>query len=433
MRNNFLKWFFEKAQPMPGGNASFIDMPSGKPNRTIKAYMTEGYAQNVVVYRAINQVAAIATAEIEAVKGDDEETLVPDAPLLKLLQRPNPMQDGRAFLKKYIISLLVTGEAFVLRVGPKNGPPKQLWILPSECMTVEPGTSGLPIRYVYEVDRKKTVYPVHQMTGESDIMHHKFPNPNNIWRGMSPLEAAAYSVDIHNHGSQWNNALLKNSGRVSMVLMDKSTTSPDEGKIAKMRKYIMEVLAGPSNAGKLPYLFGGMELKELGKTAKDMDFIQGQDISARNIASAFGVPFPLVVPDSATYNNQKEAREMLWEDTNIPLAEDILGHFNHWLGAVFGDGATLRLNEDSITALEGKRERKYERMIKAVQGGVLDASEARVELGWPEEFPDGAMVEEDEAKAVAMTLARAGHKEDEIKRILVEDFNFNLPESTPDA
>ena len=44
-------------------------------------------------------------------------------------------------------------------------------------------------------------------------------HPDNDHYGMSPLEAAAIGIDIHNASGAWNKALLDNSARPSGALV----------------------------------------------------------------------------------------------------------------------------------------------------------------------------------------------------------------------
>jgi phage portal protein BeeE len=76
-------------------------------------------------------------------------------------------------------------------------------------------------------------------------------------------------------------------------------------------------------------LEGDFDWKEMGLSPKDLDFIEGKNISAREISQAFGVPPMLVgISGDATFANYKEARYHLWEDTIIPLMEFLIAELN---------------------------------------------------------------------------------------------------------
>ena len=51
------------------------------------------------------------------------------------------------------------------------------------------------------------------------VLHLALFHPLDDHYGMSPLEAAATSLDIHNAAAQWNKALLDNAARPSGALV----------------------------------------------------------------------------------------------------------------------------------------------------------------------------------------------------------------------
>ena len=57
------------------------------------------------------------------------------------------------------------------------------------------------------------------MTGRSTVLHLKTFNPLNDWYGLSPIEAAAYSIDQHNQAGAWNQAMLQNGARPSGAIV----------------------------------------------------------------------------------------------------------------------------------------------------------------------------------------------------------------------
>ncbi len=120
---------------------------------------------------------------------------------------------------------------------------------------------------------------------------------------------------------------------------------------------VSENFTGSVNAGKPMILEGGLDWKEISLSPKDMDFIEGKNSAARDIALAFGVPPQLLgIPGDNTYSNLVEARTALWEQTIIPLAENTIDHISKWLAKLCGENYTLKLDKDNIPAIASKRE-----------------------------------------------------------------------------
>ena len=101
-----------------------------------------------------------------------------------------------------------------------------------------------------------------------------------------------------------------------------------------------------------------------------------------------GVPLPLIDNDASTFNNLEQAKERLYTDTVIPIMREVLASLNNWLLPRYGDGLELRLDLDTIPALEALRERMFQRAVTAYREGLLTIQEARVLMGYEPE-PDG--------------------------------------------
>src|SRR5437868_593303 len=114
-------------------------------------------------------------------------------------------------------------------------------------------------------------------------------------------------------------------------------------------------------------------------TPKDMDFIEAKNSSARDIALAFGVPPQLLgIPGDNTYANLQEARLALWEQTILPLLENVTDALNNWLVPMFDTSLELGLDQDAIPVLAAKRDAYWERISKA---DFLSDDEKRTLLG----------------------------------------------------
>ena len=109
-------------------------------------------------------------------------------------------------------------------------------------------------------------------------------------------------------------------------------------------------------------------------------FINGKNLSAREIAQAYGVPPMLVgVPGDATFSNYKEARFHLWEDTILPLLDHLTDEFNLWLAPQFEKGLKLSYDIDRIPALAQRREEAWAKIAGA---HFLTINEKRRAVGY---------------------------------------------------
>jgi HK97 family phage portal protein len=426
-----MKWPFGKTEikENPVGKAYLHSNSLGHEKKDKKVLAKEGYAYNVVVYRAIDEIVkGLSDITIEVKLGNE---LQENHPALKLLNDPNPMQGMGQFLKNIFIDYLINGEMFVAGYPlSTTKPPSELWPLNPLEMTVRPGKGGIPSAYVHmEKSDKETVFPVGAITGESDVFYMKMYNPLNYWRGLSPLEAAALAGDTHNAGMVWNYSLLNNGARPSGIVQFES--SPSGEVLARLKEFFKRQIQGAKNAGEIPILTGGAKWQSVDNSPKDMDYIKTMKEMTKYIASAFGVPLPLVDNDSSSYNNMEQAKERLWTDTIIPLLDEFLDSFGKWLLPRYGENLEFCANLDSVQALEGVRTRRYNRMVDAASKGVITIDEARVAIGYD---PMGGIAESllvpssmipldfsdipDEERSLALSMQSMGYSKKEIEEAI---------------
>jgi HK97 family phage portal protein len=351
--------------------------------RRYECLADEGYRKNVIAYRCIRLISQTAAAVPWALYKNRER--VEEHPLLTLLRRPNPMQGGAELLESVFGFSLIAGNSYLEAVGPGQGLPRELWALRPDRMQVIPGAGGVPEAYRYTVGGKSKDFPVDPVTGRAPVLHIKSFHPLDDWYGMSPLEAAAVSIDQHNDAAKWNAALLQTSGRPSgaLVYRPPHADAPDtltEEQRGTLRQELEQFFSGADNAGRPLVLEGGLDWKEMSLSPKDMDWLAGKDVSAREIALAFHVPAQLIgIEGSLTFSNFEQARLALFDDAVLPLLGHVRDEFNNWLTPQFGDGLHLDFDTDKIEALGPRRQQVWERLTKA---DFLTANEKRAALGF---------------------------------------------------
>jgi len=336
----------------------------------------EGYCENVIVYRAVTLIARnLASVPWRLQEGNKR---LDRHPLLTLMQQPNASQTGVSFLEALTSHLLLAGNAYVeLSTTDKNL--LQCYLLRPDRVQVVP-QEGEP-HYLYGVGDNRRVIQRSPSSLLSPLLHLKMFHPLNDWYGMSAIEAAASSIDQHNEVGHHNLSLMQNGGRPSGALILKGEHGTlSEEDYQTLREEIRTVFQGSQNAGRIIFLEGDMKWQEMGVSPKDLDFVSGKYLSAREIAQAFGVPAMLVgVPGDATFANYREARLHLWEDTILPLLDKILSEMNQWLCPLYGETLQFSYDLENIPALVVRRESLWARMEGC---SFLTNDEKRAALGY---------------------------------------------------
>ena len=386
--DNIRNLFKAEEKQAPSNMVGYFGVGSGDAkNYKYQDLAKEGYLKNAIVYRCVNEISKGAGAVDFMLKNND--MMVEEHPLLDLLNRPNPLQSSSEFFNSLFGFLLLSGNAYILKVGSEVGSPRELHLLRPDRIQIKGGGKPIPDRYEYIVNgRVQNVFDVDQDTGSSEIKHIKLWNPLDDYYGCSPLQAAAEEVDQHNLSSKHNINLLNNGARPSGAVIFKP--KDDQGFAVNLtesqRQQLLTDLnnrfVGSGNAGRPMLLEGDFDWKEMGLSPKDMDFINLKHMSATDIALCFGVPSQLVgVPDSQTYSNIAEARLALYEETIIPHLKLIQSDLNEWLVPMFSEELEFCYDIDGIPALAERKRKTYENITSAVNTGIMTRNEAREIIG----------------------------------------------------
>jgi phage portal protein BeeE len=192
---NILKALFSAPQAKASRTAHLIAFDSGGrarwTPRDYAALAREGYIGNAIVHRAVKLVAeSVAAVTYLAYEGD---TAREPHPLAALVARPNPSQDGAAFLEAVCAHLLLAGNAYIEAVTI-DGAVRELYALRPDRMRVVPGADGWPVAYEYAVGGRTLRFE--QGTPLPPILHLAQFHPLDDHYGLSSLEAAAVAVEL---------------------------------------------------------------------------------------------------------------------------------------------------------------------------------------------------------------------------------------------
>jgi HK97 family phage portal protein len=378
MLNTITRWFQAppeaKASLAPNSVALYV---SGAPVWTPRDYAAlsrEGFQKNAIVHRAVRMVAeAAASLPLTLL---EQGRAVSQHPVLALLARPNSREGGQRFLESVYGHLMVSGNAY-LELIFLDGLPRELHALRPDRMRIVPGGDGWPSAYEYGVGSRTIRF---SQTGDvPPILHLRQFHPADDYYGLSPMEAAATALDIHNAAASWNKALLDNAARPSgaLVVAGHALT---ELQFNRLKSELDSNYQGSANAGRPLLLEGGLDWKPLSLSPKDMDFVEAKASAAHDIALAFGVP-PLLLglPGDNTHANYAEANRAFYRQTVIPLVKRTAEALVHWLSPAYRADLVLEPDLDAIEALASERESLWRRVSAA---DFLSEDEKREAVGY---------------------------------------------------
>lgn len=342
------------AEHKSGGQSLFAMTGLGDASwsrRSFPHLANEGFVKNPVVHRCVRLITESAT-RVPLVAEEGGRRLS-EHPVLQLLRQPNPRQAGGELLEAVYAFLQTAGNAY-LEAAIVEGEVRGLYCLRPDRMRVVTGRDGWPRAYAYTAGGR-TVELSQGPAPIPRVLHLALFHPLDDHYGLSPLEAAAQSLDIHNAAGRWNKALLDNAARPSGALVYSGAANLTADQFERLKGELERAFSGAANAGRPMVLEGGLDWKGLSHSPRDMDFIELKHMAAREIALAFGVPPMLLgIPGDNTYANLAEANRAFWRQTVIPLVRRVADDLSFWLAPAFG-GVTLVADLDGVEALAEDR------------------------------------------------------------------------------
>lgn len=308
----------------------------------------EGYSALTWVYRCIRKRGeAIGSVPWKTfrVGSDGTSTPLPNHPLEKLVNRPNPYQDRKEFFEQFSTYLDLSGNNYIEVVYGNNGTlPLQLFNLRPDWTKPKPN----PYTYISGYEFSPAGRGKIQLLPK-DVIHFKYLDPLNEYVGMSPITAAARTLESENAILGWNKSLLDNNGMPGGLLKIPAQTLVKEERQELQAE--VEVEFTGENRHRPMILWGGMEWQQLGLSQKDMDFLLQRRSNKYEVCAILGVP-PQVVGanEDPTYSNYSVARLSFWEDVIILMLDWIKARFNMILAPMFGPDIILDYDVSDVPA-----------------------------------------------------------------------------------
>ncbi|CAM3829582.1 phage portal protein [Litorimonas haliclonae] len=357
--------FFAAPKPLPPESKAAqpliaLQLSSGAhwTPRNFSALCREGFARNPIVYRCVRLIAEAAASVPLKVEGNKTAS--------EFLTRSPLMSSSTETLEAFYGYLQLSGEAY-LEARMRDGVPSFLSALNPVAVTPLQTQTGAVAAWDIDTAGGDSRRLRHDLaSGRSPLLSMCLFSPQD---SVSPLQAAAQAVDLHNEGGRWAKALLENSARPSGALIYKGASGSEhltEDQFERLKSELDTGHAGARHAGRPLVLEGGLDWKSMSLSPTDMDFIQARREAAREIALAFGVPPMLLgLPGDNTYANYREANQAFWRQTIIPLVRKTSDGLQSWLRPWFDEALTISPDLEKVPALSEDRNTLWQRLTAA--------------------------------------------------------------------
>ena len=246
-----------------------------------------GLYQNVGWLHAVVFRIALGCSEVEWTLFDttnqDKPKQIFKHPILTLLKLVNPFQTSNEFIALDTIYNELIGESFWALNFNALGEPAEIVLPYPNKMSVVPAANFPFVKgYVYGTGADAVPFDV------NEIIHFKYPNPLNQYRGLAPARAIGINLDAEQNADKWVNQFFYNSARPDGVIQFDYNLSDEQ--FDKLKKQWSEKYKGVSKAHQVALLEGGGKYLQIQNTIKDMDFANLKQKNRDVILGVFGMP-----------------------------------------------------------------------------------------------------------------------------------------------
>lgn len=261
----------------------------------------------------------------------EDVEIVKDHPFLDLMEKANPFENGFELLEKLVLYLELTGNAYWYTVDTLGGIPTEIWVMPSQWVRIVADKKTFVSHYLYG----PTTEASRVRFEPEEVIHFRYPNPRDLFYGLSPLEAALDAVDTSTSYARYESNLLQNNARPDIML------STDAGKVSKedVRRIKADwntAYRGTANAGKLAVLTGGLKPVPLNFKPAEMSYLMGRESTRDEIAAIFGIPKSMITTNDVNRANAASGEYTYAKYTLLPKLRRIEQKLNEKLVSRFG-------------------------------------------------------------------------------------------------
>lgn len=316
--------------------------------------------------------------------GTDDRKRDRDSAAAKLLWRPNKEQTCFEFIRAMSIEYFLFGCV-------------DIWVLPDA-----ESASGWQLRIIptaWEISTEKTdayapssIRVVAERSGSaidiprSEFVRFSMYSPGNPGGYVSPVSALRQTLEEQIQAGRFRRDLWKSSGRLNAQIIRPKDVEPwNETTRKKWIATFREAWgAGGSNAGAIPLMEDGMEIKPFSTSFKEQQWTESVKLSREAVAAAYRINPSLVWhSDAQTYASSKDNARALYAECLGPDLQMFQQRINSFLLPMIGADPGTYVEFDLTEKLKGSFEERANIMQASVGGPWLTRNEARRDNNLP--------------------------------------------------
>lgn len=321
--------------------------------------------------------------------------LIPDHPIIDLLNRPNPIQGRWQFVYTFVANLNLTGRAYIV-VNVTDDKKLEVFSLPTTWVTPI-HKDGAFTKFKIRDPSKPSSEGVE--LDRTQVGFAQLPDPANPLNAFAPASSQSEAIQIDGHIQASQAMFFENGIFPSVVLtIGKNPIDAAQGGLrpkltGPQRRQVIGAIektwGGVANYGKPAIVDGLIErIDRLSATQNEMGWDKSEEKIRTRILSAFGV-HPFILGEAVRVGGHAQATvilERFFDRVNIPL--DMLSNVvTNLLTPLVGGNERLLVWWEKCVAFD--RAIRSQNIRDARKNGDINKNEYRAWLGFPPDLEAG--------------------------------------------
>ena len=346
-------------------------------------YRTQPNLRAVVSFLADN--AAQIPLKVYNRASDTDRPRVLDSPAALLLAHPNP--DMTAFeFKRWMYSDLLLYERFLTLLVPSKNTESGWELRPIPAGWIQSYKGKSPFAPEAIVIGTNHGTGLVEVPADKFILFHGY-DPTDPMRQYSRISALKETLHEQVESNKFRRQMWHRGGRFNSYLTRPKDVQPwSEAAFQRFKDTWNESWAGDkgSDAGGMPILEDGMEIKTIQFNSRDAQWAEAVKLSREDCAAVYHVNPGMIWPGSGqTYASARDNARALYNDCLAPTLMQATDRLNLTILPRVGEPKSHYIAYDITIKTEGTYEEKIATLASAVGAPFLSRNEARARLDLP--------------------------------------------------
>jgi HK97 family phage portal protein len=259
---------------------------------------------------------------LQMIRENRVATIIKRHRVLNLLENPNPYYTGEYLFTGLILSYLLDGNAYLVKVRNRNGRgfPVQLYFIPHLFMRpyFAPPASKWIDYYEYNFNGEYM-----RFAPENVIHIRNGMDLQNPRLGRAPLKSTIDEITTDENAAAFSGALMSNLGMPGLVVSPDSDAISIQEPDAKAIKEKFDRQTSGNKRGSTVVLSENLKVATLGFSLKDLEIGTVRHVPEQRVASNLGIPLEVLGlgsgKEASTFNNLTTFERIAFEQNLIPI------------------------------------------------------------------------------------------------------------------